>query len=263
MKTVVYQSYRTVNVPAWLGRCMATVREWAAARGYDYRFIDDRLFEYAPPWYREKVVDDVLLVSDLARLEIARELLAQGYDRTVWVDADVVVFAPERFAIDAAEDYAFCKEVWVEPAADGTLSCSQRVNNSVSVFVRSNAFLDFYVHACHSLVRRKPRPERWAVGTHFLTALHRILPFRLLTTVGMFSPVMMADLARGTDGALKAYAARFGGPVYAANLCASVREVHCHGVLMDDGLYESVVDNLVRTRGAALNQFYPGGAGAD
>jgi hypothetical protein len=256
VKTIVYQSYRTVNVPAWIGRCMPTVRDWAAAQGFDYRFIDDRLFEYAPPWYRRKVGDDVLLVSDLARLEVAKELLAQGFDRTVWVDADVVVFAPEQFTIDITEEYAFCREVWVAPGPDGKLGCSVRVNNAVSVYLRANHFLDFYIHACQWLVRHKPRLGRWDAGTRFLTVLHDLMPFRLLNSVGLLSPVMMADIARGAGPSLPAFMACFGAPLGAANLCASVQGAHCHGVAMGQGLYETVIDKLLRTRGEVINQYY-------
>jgi hypothetical protein len=50
--------------------CMKTVEGWAAARGFDCEFMEDRLFDYVPPWYAEKVNRHILLVSDLARLPI-------------------------------------------------------------------------------------------------------------------------------------------------------------------------------------------------
>ena len=45
MKTLVYQSFRTSDVPGWVTRCMKSVRGWAADRGFDYQFFDDRFFE--------------------------------------------------------------------------------------------------------------------------------------------------------------------------------------------------------------------------
>jgi len=92
MKTVVYQSYRTRDVAPWLATCQASVRDWAARAGHDYRHYGDELFDRVPDWYRAKAGSLVLPVSDLARLVLARELLAEGYDRTVWVDADLLVF---------------------------------------------------------------------------------------------------------------------------------------------------------------------------
>ena len=53
MKTLVCQSFRTSDVPGWVTRCMKSVRGWAADRGFDYQFFDDRFFEYAPDWCRE------------------------------------------------------------------------------------------------------------------------------------------------------------------------------------------------------------------
>lgn len=73
MKTIVYQAYNKIKSPQlsdWMTACMKTVEDWAAARGFDYEFMQDRLFDYVPPWYAEKVNRHILLVSDLARLPI-------------------------------------------------------------------------------------------------------------------------------------------------------------------------------------------------
>ncbi len=50
--TVVFQSFRTRDVPAWITRCMETARAWAALRGFDYQFLDDRFFDRIPDRYR-------------------------------------------------------------------------------------------------------------------------------------------------------------------------------------------------------------------
>lgn len=260
MKTIVYQSYRTSGVPAWIDRCMGTVRSWASTQGFDHAFIDDRLFDYAPQWYRQKVNNHVLLVSDLARLLVARELLGCGYERTIWVDADVVIFDPDRFAIGVTEGYAFCREVWVGRKEDGgELTRWEGVNNAVSVFVAGNVFLDFYIHACLSLVAHKDRIHRLDASTYFLTTLHGLMGLPLLNEVGMLSPVMMADLDRGTDAALRAYMARLGTPIRAANLCSSFRGSLRDGVPVDDRLFEASIDRLLATHGDAVNRFGPGG----
>ena len=258
VKTIVYQSYRTSGVPAWIERCMGTVRAWASAREFDYGFIDDQLFDYAPPWYRQKVGDHVLLVSDLARLRVARELLGRGYGRAIWVDADALIFDPDRFAIGVVDGYAFCREVWVGRDDRGELTWWEGVNNAVSVFAAGNVFLDFYIHACLSLVAHKDRIHRLDASTNFLTTLHGLMGLPLLTDVGLLSPVMMADLARGTEAALRAYMARFGTPIRAANLCSSFRGALYDGVSVDDRLYEATVDRLLETRGDAINRFGPG-----
>ena len=92
---------------------MTTVEEWAAHTGADYRFLDDRFLEYAPSWYREKVENDIYLVSDLARLKVAKEFLSNNYQRTIWVDADVLVFDPEKFTVEFPEGYVLCRQAWM------------------------------------------------------------------------------------------------------------------------------------------------------
>lgn len=246
MKTVVYQSYRTTGVPPWVARCLATVRDWALSQGYDYRFLDDRLFDYVPAWYRRKVADNMLLVTDLARLFVARELLSEGFGRTIWVDADVLVFAPRNFRIDLAEGYAFCREFWIDRAGDGRLTGTPGINNAVSVFVAGNTFLDFYIDACQRIVRTSEGPSPLAVSTHFLSGLHRVMPLESIPHVGLFSPIVMRALTHAPAGpTLRMYERNGGSPAYAANLCSSFRNRTWQGVLMEDGLYERAVGNLL------------------
>ncbi len=252
MKTVVYQSYRTEAVPAWIARCMETVRAWAGLRGYDYRFIDDALLGYAPEWYRDKVRGDIRLISDLARLKLAKELLDQGYERTIWMDADIVVFDAERLVIDVREECAFCREVWISRGRFGRTRGLEKVNNSVSVFVKENNLLDLCILACESLVRyEKGRVKGVLVGTNFLTNLNRTVALHLLDNVGLFSPILMQELAKGGGKGIRAYMRRFGSPLYAANLCGSA--VGRPG--MNEQIYADVVPRLLRSRGAIVNDY--------
>lgn len=267
LKTVVYQSYRTTDVPGWIHRCMQTVKDWAALKRFDYAFVDDRLFEYAPPWYRERVNNQVQLVTDLARLELAREFLSGEFERAIWVDADIVVFDTPRFEIEVNEEYAFCQEVWVEKnnlskAVRRGLSnlrrpltdCRRRVNNSVAVFIRGNSFLDFYIHACQLLIKNKRGGiSNLEVGTFFLTELNRTLPLPLLKNVGLFSPVVMRDIAAGGGIYARTYIKEFGSPVRAANLCASYSGKAYDGVMMDNRVYNLVLDKLIETEGEVIN----------
>ena len=153
MTTLIYQSYRTQGVPGWIDRCLESVRQWAKARGYRYEFVDDRIFELVPGWYRRKAGEHVTILTDLARLELARRYLAEGLDRVIWIDADVLVFDPEAFDIAPDRHYAFCREVWVT-GEEGRLKQRNHVNNAVAMFARDNAFLDFYIHACQAIVQR-------------------------------------------------------------------------------------------------------------
>jgi hypothetical protein len=268
LKTVVYQSYRTSGVPAWIERCMATAREWAASKGFEYVFIDDSLFDYVPRWYRERVGGQAQLVSDLARLVLAEKFLSGPFERSVWVDADVLVFDPARFEIDADGEYAFCRETWIERltprrALRGGLADIRppgllrrfRVNNSVSVFKRGNSFIGPYARACERAVREaRGKVSNLEVGTFLLTAMHRRTPLPLLDNVGLFSPVVMRDIAEGGGRYLKAYAQGFGTPVRAANLCASYAGRYYDGVTVAERMYDAVIERLLETGGEIVNR---------
>ncbi len=259
MKTLVYQSYRTVDVPDWIGRCLHTVEGWAGRKGFAYEFVDDRLFDHVPGWYKRRVNGNKVLMSDLARLELAREFLAAGYERTIWVDADVVVFDPDRFEISARRDYAFCKEAWIDKLNNGESRLRSNINNAVSVFCRNNDFLDFYIYSCKAIIKKRKTPFRTSeVGTKFLTRLARSVPLPVLTNVGLFSPVVNVDIAEGGGPCLDAHMTAFGHPLRAGNLCASFRGRPYNGITMTDSLFERVIDRLIDTGGGVLNDRFEG-----
>ena len=144
MKTVVYQSYRTDNIPAWIASCMGSVKAWADIKGADYRFYDDEMFERVPNWYREKTKDRLVVATDLGRLILAKELLAEGYDKVIWCDADMLIFAPDQFEVPIEDEYAFGREIWIQHDAKGRLKAYRKIHNAFFVFTQNNSFLDFY-----------------------------------------------------------------------------------------------------------------------
>jgi hypothetical protein len=251
VKTIVYQSYRTQNVAPWLVRCMRSVADWAHGQQYEYRFIDNRLFDRLPDWYRHGAGDNVLVLANLARLLVARELLDDGYDRTIWIDADILVF-DDAFRIEIERDFAFCYEVWVWTEGGRTLK-QAGVNNSVSVFVRDNAFLDFAIWAHEDVVRRGNHLLAHGTSTRLLSSLYKAVPFPLLTSVGMLSP----DVARGIrDGDCRLaveYAALHGRPIRALNLCASLCGEAIDGRVLDDDDYAAIVEAIVSSGGALFS----------
>ncbi len=74
---------------------MSGVEQWALAGGYDYRSLGDELFEAVPNWYMSKVGGRMPIAADLGRLRWAQRFLKGGYDWVIWMDADMLVFAPE------------------------------------------------------------------------------------------------------------------------------------------------------------------------
>ena len=231
---------------------MQLTREWAALRGFDYHFVDDRLFDLVPPWYRERVQGNILLVSDLARLVVAQGMLASGYDRAIWVDADMLIFDPERLVLPITEEYAFCLEFWLHPGKDGKLTIARAVNNSVSLFVKGNSFLEFYIHACLQIAGHNHTLDTVSVGTKFLTSLRNIYPFRLIEDVGTFSPPVMHALVTRNE-ALEMYRKALPGPIFAANLCGSLGPRNLYDYDMTESVYEKVIDRCLETRGQIIN----------
>jgi hypothetical protein len=249
MKTVVYQSYRTHDVPGWMTRCMLSVRAWSESQHYEYRFIDDSLFDYVPGWYRSRAGPNVQVVSNLARLLVAKELLAAGYERTIWIDADILVFDEGAFRIETASDFAFCHEVWIT-ARWGSLIRQAGVNNSVSVFVRGNCFLDFCIWAHEDLVRRGTQILAHGTSTRLLTALDRAVPLPVLTNVGVLSPVVAHDVRHGGSRVAKKYAAFHGAPIHAVNLGGSLCGKPFDGRVLGNDDYDAIVAAIETTRGA-------------
>lgn len=219
--TVVFQSHRAQGLPTWVTRCLASTRQWAEASGYDYIFIDDAFFEPLPDWFKAKARGVKPLLADLARLLAAKRLLSEGYQRAIWVDADVIVFAPEKLSLPRESLYYFCREIWIDSDAQGLIA-RELVNNCVCVFEIGNAFLDFYTEAVLKIAQRATGnmlPQ--VLGTVFLSNLDQLVPIPKLTMVGLFSPGVIRDIVQGGGHYLAAFKQTVNTPIYAANILSS------------------------------------------
>ncbi|MBL6929578.1 MAG: hypothetical protein ISR44_10435 [Rhodospirillales bacterium] len=246
MKTVVYQSYRTTDVPAWIETCLTSVRQWAGAQGFEYRFFGDEFLQFVPSWYREKADGRIPIVTDLARLLTARGFLEEGFERTIWLDADVLVFDPDHFGISVTNEFAFGEEVWVQPSASGGLRAYRNVHNAICVFARDNAMLDFYIHACKSILRRlEGGAPPQIVGPKLLSALHNMIGFELIGEVGMLSPLSLRDVANGGGPALDMLREKQSAPLCALNLCSSLAGTETDGVHITTELLEQACEHLI------------------
>lgn len=252
-ETIVFQSFRTSGVPAWIARCLESTRHWARLRGFDYQFIDDRFFDYVPRELRAQTSNKVVL-SDLARLLVSRELLAKRYRRTVWVDADVIVFDPERWDLPTDSDFYFCHELWPSPR-EGGVRLDIRANNAVMIFSGGNHFLDFYIDSCARILSSGEPLKNWHLGVRFLTALRNVCPLPVLENIGMLGPDLIEDLLRGPKRLLSSYVRAMGRRQVAANLCGSMADANVNGFIVSDAVLEQLVDRLITSRGELLNAF--------
>jgi hypothetical protein len=260
MKTVVLQSFRTSNVPAWMERCMASVRAWAALHGYEYEFMDDRIFDLCGADYLAQVGDNKRSITNLARLELIRLRLAGAYERAIWLDADTFIFAPANFRMDIGTGYAFSREVWVTRDATGTNFVNHSVHNASCVFTRDQLDLDFLISTVRYIAATRQIRESFQVGVRLLTGLQYPLGFPLIQDSAMFSREIVRALATGDDGPIAALAHGHAHPVHAANLGFSqfnAANPHWTGPTEDLDLVMAAMDRLELDAGAVINGFYP------
>lgn len=259
MKVIVYQSYSGPPPPSWLKTCMHTVETWANSRGYDYKG-DNPLFHFVPDWYREKAGPYVNVVADLARLKMAQHFLKQGYDRAIWLDADVVIFEPDQFQPDLSQPFLVCHEIWLDTDpevnfGEGPLYCQKKVTNSLTMFPTDSNFLDTYIEQCLSIVRNvQGTASQLSVSTDLLTQLSKTQKLPLFQQLGLFSPIMMQGIVKSIPEVLELYIATMESPVYAANLCLSFRGKQYKGLDVSDAFFEQTVACLLQSHGADLNQ---------
>lgn len=226
ISTLVFQSAGSL-AHDWVHDCRVGVRSWAEGRGHHYRFLGDELFEEVPDWYLAKTMDRRQVAADLGRLLWARRFLDQGWDRVIWLDADVWVRDPAALTLEGLGPVGFGREYWVEPdpGRPDRWRVRRNVHNAFCLFDRGNSLLDFYIDACLSIVRRHQGPPvPQILGPKLLGALHSLVAFPLTDQVGAFSPPVQADLIRGGGPALDAYRTAAGDLPPAANLCASLAE---------------------------------------
>lgn len=228
MKTVVFQSFRDEGRPDWIELCLETVKSWAGRQGHEYRFLGDELLERVPSTVAEKSEGRNQIVADLGRLLVAREILEEGIDQVIWLDADTLVFEPQALRLEIprkSPGYAFGREVWIQKNASGRLKAYRNVHNAVCLFQRDNPFLDFYIHACLLIMERVDGgvPPQ-IIGPKFLSAQYNILGFPLFDSVGAFSPVVLQDILNDGRAALDLLVEASPFIPLAANLCASLSQ---------------------------------------
>ena len=168
---------------------MDGVSAWAEER-YGYREPGDELYDDVPPWFMDKCRDSRLPATDLGRVMWAHRFSGEGWPRVVWIDADLLIFAPDQFSIETYKRLAFCREIVVFREGEQIVG-DRRVNNSISVYGQGNTFLPYYGEAC---LRRaatvKDQLHSCEVGTILLTGLNQLSPLPLIQEVACFDARM-------------------------------------------------------------------------
>lgn len=221
----VLQSCPASERHGWLERCMHSVREWAQARHYAYHWVGDELFDRLPDDLRPSRHISPVIASDIARLVWMQDVLKQGCQNVVWLDADVLIFRPGQFSL-ADAPCAVGREVWVQADAAQRWRVHRKVHNAVMQASGGddghNSFIDFYCETAQRLVRanRGGMPAQF-VGPKLLTALHNVVQLPVIECAGMLSPAVIDDLLMGGGDALACMLGKSKAPLHAANLCRS------------------------------------------
>lgn len=245
--TIVLQSFHAAPWPEVIDTCIASARDWAARRGYEYEFVGDEIIDILPPLYREKCFGRWPVMTDLARLLLMRERLRAGAERAVWIDADVLVFAPDHFVVDPNQDHGVGREIWVSRDTAGRWRVRRHVHNAVLYFDAGAPALDFLIHATRRVVERLEQPASpQIVGPKLLSSLHNLVAFPVLEPAGMLSPAVLADLLTGDGPALRRLVQARRAPLAAANLCHSLLGATVDGVTVDAALLTESAAVLTR-----------------
>lgn len=255
-KVAVLQSFRTVDVPSWITRCMDSVRRWAQSQGWDYLVLDDCFLELPPGWVRERCGRNLYAVTDVARLMWAQDVLSGDYERVVWVDADVLVFDSGGLArhVEAVREHGFARELFLRVAGKRT-DPQWGLNNALMVFDRHAPVLADYLRICLERLDgyRDGEVPRTAMGPTLLQQLDAAGCLHRIEGVGLFTPAMLEPFAAGRDALMRKYLSHCPVPPAAANLCHFMRNATAPAKRPAfDRMYALAIERLMR-QGLALD----------
>lgn len=237
--TLVVQSHRIPLAYRWIQTCLDSVRSWCELNEYEYRFIDDELFEYLPGRLQEKTQHKVV-ASDLARLLLLQDALKRGYQTVIWLDADFLIFNLSEFVIPD-QSYAVGREVWVQKDIKGKLKVYKKVHNAFLMFRSGNPFLEFYIETAERLLMNNlgSMPPQF-IGPKLLTALHNVSLLPVMNGAGMLSPMVIKAMLKGEGMAIDLFLEHSPQLITGANLCIS----SCEKNEVSNKEMEQLIDSL-------------------
>jgi hypothetical protein len=255
--TMVFQSFRRNNIPAWIARCLNSVQDWAALHGHHYALAGDEFFHLCGPAYLARGGKPFAAITDLARLVATRNYLDAGYRKAIWLDADMFIFDKPRLVLDFPPDslplgYAFAREVWVgRKTANGTGIFSPRAHNAAMYFTPEAVDLDMLITLTRHIGATRVVKDSQNLSIGLLRGLQPALMFPTFSHAALFSPTTVHAIAAGDESILQAYAKWFRYHACAANLCFSLPEQITEPVMM------RAMDILEQSAGDAVNKFAP------
>jgi hypothetical protein len=253
--TIVIQTFRNHDIPAWIQRCLDSVRNWAALHRHDYALAGDEFYELCGPDYLARGNKNPQAITNLARLVATRRRLDEGYAKVIWMDADVFVFDPAKLTFDLPSEllttgYAFGREVWLYRDASREFHVIRpRAHNAATFFTQAAVDLDMLIALVRHIDAKRQLVSNYQVGVKLLRGLHFSLMFPTFSHVGVFSPDLLRALVDSEEDALRLYGQTYRFPAYAGNLGLSLQDPISERVLC------GAIDRLEESSGQALNQY--------
>jgi hypothetical protein len=250
--TIVIQTFRNNNIPTWIQRCLDSVRKWAQLHGYNYSLAGDEFYELCGPEFLARGNKNPRAITNLARLVATRNHLDAGYQRVIWMDADVFVFNPAKLVFDFSADslstgYAFGREVSIYRNAAGILQTGAPVSHNAATFFTPGAVdLDILITLIRHIDAKRQIVSNYQIGVNLLRGLQYSLMFPTFSHVGVFFPVLVRALAERDERVLRCYGKVYRYEAYAANLCLSLEDEVTEGVIwkamdrLEDGMGHTI-----------------------
>jgi hypothetical protein len=253
--TIVIQTFRKHTIPAWIQRCLDSVQKWAALHEHDYSLAGDEFYDLCGPEYLARGSKNPQAITNLARLVATRQRLDAGYQRVIWMDADVFVFDSARLVFDFPAEslttgYAFGRETWLDRDAAGVIRVSSPLaHNAATFFTQDAVDLDMLITLIRHIDAKRQLVSNFQVGTPLLRGLQYSLMFPTFSHVGMFSPLLLRALADRDERILRFYGRAYRYQACAGNLCHSAgRQV------TEDEIWRAM-DQLELAAGDAINKY--------
>jgi len=217
---VVLQSFRQDDVPSWVIRCQDSVKKFSQTRGFDYQFIGDEFFDFAPEWARKKVINNNLCtISDICRLEWIKQQLA-NYDIVIWADIDILIINPDNVDLDLSSGYGFSYELYFEDDKP-----HHGLNNAFMYFDRHSEMLDQYLTGIYKAISSMQSIDRTALGPDFLRKLN-IPESNIIKGFNILNFAAISNIYKNPQKLIPEYiASHTKSPIGGVNLCLNERSL--------------------------------------
>ena len=237
---IVLQSFRNYDVPSWIYRCQDSVKNFALEQGYQYEFLGDEFFDFAPQWAREVCAQNIWSLSDICRLEWMKKCLADKVDVVIWADIDILIFDQRQIILELEKSFGFSYELYFD-----TEGAHHGLNNAFMFFSRGSDMLERYLDFSYERLKAEAnKTERTGIGPDLLRTME-ISNAHIIHGITILNIKMMEEVFRNpTKGIPDFITSKTKGAIGAVNLCLNERQCFAENARYS---YDFIVDEVSRT----------------